>query len=217
MNQIIARLNRCRGNRISRRGVLPTLDRRRYTGSSEVNMPIRSSAFPLACFVLFAWMLAGAQAKPETRNSDAQNSTTGAEYSGMYGFLNDGEFVQLTVEDQGHVIGFISRYADSSHEGGFLEHFLESGQLEGNRLVFTSKIVKGKSFQFQGTVERARARAGPTKPITCCRELWSRTRPMQRRKFLLAQSMFCCEAFHRIWPRHHQRKGNRPPCSIRLL
>jgi len=42
----------------------------------------------------------------------------------MYGFLNDGEFVQLTVEDQGHVIGFISRYADSSHEGGFLEHFL---------------------------------------------------------------------------------------------
>jgi hypothetical protein len=159
MNQIIADSTGAEVNRISRRGVLPTLDRRRYTGSSEVNMPIRSSAFPLACFVLFAWMLAGAQAKPGTRNSDAQNSTTGAEYSGMYGFLNDGEFVQLTVEDQGHVIGFISRYADSSHEGGFLEHFLESGQLEGNRLVFTSKIVKGKSFQFQGTVERGEGKS----------------------------------------------------------
>jgi len=72
MNQIIADSTGAEVNRISRRGVLPTLDRRRYTGSSEVNMPIRSSAFPLACFVLFAWMLAARKRKPETRNSDAQ-------------------------------------------------------------------------------------------------------------------------------------------------
>ncbi len=122
-------------------------------------MPIRSSALPLACFVLLAWMLAGAQVKPEARNSDAQNSKAGAEYSGMYGFLNDGEFVQLTVEDQGHVIGFISRYADSSHEGGFLEHFLESGQLDGNRLIFTTKTVKGISFEFRGTIERGEGKS----------------------------------------------------------
>ncbi len=31
------------------------------------------------------------------------------DYSGMYSFLQDGEFVQLTVEDAGRVTGFISR------------------------------------------------------------------------------------------------------------
>jgi hypothetical protein len=31
-------------------------------------------------------------------------------YSGMYSFLKEGEFVQLTVEDAGRVTGFISRF-----------------------------------------------------------------------------------------------------------
>lgn len=31
------------------------------------------------------------------------------DYSGMYSFLQDGEFVQLTIEDAGRVTGFISR------------------------------------------------------------------------------------------------------------
>src|SRR5271167_4385018 len=108
----------------------------------------RFHALSISCFVLLAWMQAGAQAKPETQNSAGSRT----EYSGMYDFLNDGEFVQLTVEGHGHVIGFISRYADSSHEGGFLEHFLESGQLDGNRLIFTTKTVKGISFEFRGTI-----------------------------------------------------------------
>jgi hypothetical protein len=72
----------------------------------------------------------------------------------MYSFLSDGEFVQLTVEDQGHVIGFVSRYADAAHEGGFTNHFFESGQLNGNQLAFTTKTVDGISFEFRGTIER---------------------------------------------------------------
>ena len=118
-------------------------------------MPLRTIRFrvlQLACFVLFlvAWMPAGAQTKPEGQNSPKP----GAEYSGMYSFLSEGEFVQLTVEDQGHVIGFVSRYADSAPDGGFLEHFFESGQLDGNQLAFTTKTVHGVSFAFRGTVER---------------------------------------------------------------
>lgn len=116
---------------------------------------IRFYALPLAILVLFPWMLAHAQAKPADRNS----AKPGAEYSGMYSFLNDGEFVQLTVEDQGHVIGFISRYADSEHEGGFLEHFFESGRLDGNHLAFTTKTVRGVSFEFRGTVERGEGKS----------------------------------------------------------
>jgi hypothetical protein len=38
-----------------------------------------------------------------------KDSNDGKQYSGMYTFLKEGEYVQLTVEDAGQVTGFISR------------------------------------------------------------------------------------------------------------
>ncbi|MGB8775986.1 MAG: hypothetical protein WCC78_17755 [Terriglobales bacterium] len=111
-------------------------------------------------------MPTGAQAelspqKPnqQDQNRDRQNpATPAADYSGMYTFLRDGEFVQLTVEDHGHVIGFVSRYADAEGDG-FLDHFLKSGKLDGNQLEFTSEAVRGVSFEFRGTVERGEGKS----------------------------------------------------------
>jgi hypothetical protein len=126
-------------------------------------MPIRLTRFPalrLACFILFALMLARAQATPNQQNKDGQNKATspavaGAEYSGMYGFLRDGEFVQITVEDQGHVTGFVSRYGDSEGDrGAFLDHFFKLGKLDRNQLTFTTETVRGVWFEFRGTIER---------------------------------------------------------------
>jgi hypothetical protein len=122
---------------------------------SEVSMPIRTTrsyALPLACFVLFASTLAGAQAKTDRQKPPA---SPGADYSGMYSFLRDGEFVQITVEDHGRVTGFVSRFGDSeSDRGVFLDHFFKSGKLDANQLAFTTDTVHGVSFEFQGTVER---------------------------------------------------------------
>jgi len=79
----------------------------------------------------------------------------GSEYSGMYSFLRDGEFVQVTVEDQGRVTGFVSRYGDlESDRGAFLDHFFKQGKLEGNKLSFTTETVHGVWFEFRGSVER---------------------------------------------------------------
>lgn len=79
----------------------------------------------------------------------------GSEYSGMYSFLRDGEFVQVTVEDKGNVSGFVSRYGDSdSDRGAFLDHFFKQGKLDGNKLNFTTVTVHGVWFDFRGTVER---------------------------------------------------------------
>jgi hypothetical protein len=120
-------------------------------------MPIHSTRFhalPLACFVLLTGMLAGAQANPKGQNS------VGADCSGMYSFLRDGEFVQITVEDQRRVTGFVSRYGDSeSDRGVFLDHFFKSGKLDGNQLVFTTETVHGVSFEFRGTVERGEGKS----------------------------------------------------------
>jgi hypothetical protein len=77
------------------------------------------------------------------------------QYSGMYSFLKEGEFVQLTVEDGGRVTGFISRYGNSeSDKDTFLDLFFKSGKIDGNKLMFSTKIVHGVSFDFAGSVER---------------------------------------------------------------
>ena len=113
-------------------------------------MAIHSARFYtllLVCFVLFVVVLAGAQ-------------TPAADYSGMYSFLRDGEFVQVTVEDEGRVTGFVSRYGDSeSDRGVFLDHFFKSGKLEGNQLAFTTETVHGVWFEFRGTVERGEGKS----------------------------------------------------------
>ena len=130
----------------------------------------RFCALQFACFVLFPLMLAGAQAnldgenkkdvQSDMQNKDRQNrvpspATPATDYSGMYSFLREGEFAQVTVEDQGRVTGFVSRYGDSeSDRGVFLDHFFKSGKLDGNHLTFTTETVHGVSFEFRGTVER---------------------------------------------------------------
>lgn len=114
-------------------------------------------------FLLFAVMVTSAMANPvrQTKNKDKDepkqpaNPVAGAEYSGMYSFLRDGEFVQITIEDHGRVTGFVSRYGDTeSDRGAFLDHFFKSGKLDGNQLVFTTETVNGVSYEFRGTVER---------------------------------------------------------------
>lgn len=129
-------------------------------------MPIRYNrlhALHLMWFLFFVVMSAAAQANPDRPNPPHP----GADYSGMYSFLRDGEFVQLTVEDQEHVTGFVSRFGDAEADteghkesdtenarGVFLDHFFKSGKIEGSQLVFTTETVHGLAFEFRGTIER---------------------------------------------------------------
>ena len=102
-----------------------------------------------------------AQEKPDSPESRPANPDSkpenhpGAQYSGMYSFLKEGEFVQVTVEDAGRVTGFVSRYGDlESDKGSFLDQFFKSGKLDGNTLAFTTEVVHGTAFDFKGTFER---------------------------------------------------------------
>ena len=123
-------------------------------------MPIHTTRFyapQLASFVLLALMLAGAQAKPDRQNNKDQQSpaASAADCSGMYSFLRDGEFVQITIDAPGRVIGFVSRYGDSENDHDvFLNQFFKSAKLDGDRLTFTTDAAHGKSFDFHGKVER---------------------------------------------------------------
>lgn len=84
-----------------------------------------------------------------------QQARSGKQYSGMYSFLKDGEFVQITVEDEGRVTGFISRFGDGeSGKGAFLDQYFRSGKLDGDSLNFTTETVHAVWFDFKGAVER---------------------------------------------------------------
>ena len=76
------------------------------------------------------------------------------DYSGMYTFLREGEFVQINQEE-GRVSGFVSRYGEGeSDQGAFLDQFFKQGKLEGKKLTFSTETVHGVWYEFKGTVER---------------------------------------------------------------
>jgi hypothetical protein len=96
-------------------------------------------------------------ASPSTQQpvSLPKDAKAGLQYSGMYAFLREGEFVQVTIENEGRVTGFVSRYGDGdSDKGAFLDLFFTSGKLEDSKLSFTTETVHAASFEFKGTVER---------------------------------------------------------------
>jgi hypothetical protein len=94
-------------------------------------------------------------AQETTKSTADPEAKGGQDYSGMYSFQKEGEFVQVTVEDTGKVTGFVSRFGDGeSDKGAFLDQFFKSGKLEGNKLSFATEIVHGIAFDFKGTVDR---------------------------------------------------------------
>jgi hypothetical protein len=102
--------------------------------------------------VLLFHLLTHAQAAPP---ASAPASKPADDYSGTYSFLQDGEFLQVTVEDQGKVTGFVSRYGDTETDRGlFLDHFFKQGKLEERKLTFTTQTVHGVWYEFKGTIER---------------------------------------------------------------
>jgi hypothetical protein len=124
-------------------------------------MLTRRRRFYVAQLVFLTLLFAGASAGQNAEPKQSQTPPVpGAEYSGMYNFLRDGEFVQITVDAPGHVIGFISRYGDSdSDHDVFLDHFFKSAKLDGNKLAFTTETVRNKSFEFHGTIDRGEGKS----------------------------------------------------------
>jgi hypothetical protein len=123
--------------------------------------------------VLLAFVLAGTGAPLAVAQQPAAD-----DISGMYTFLHEGEFVQITVESADSaapadksptaasssaakpngakkVSGFVSRLGDTADDRDQpLDHFFSDGKLDGNKLWFKTKSVHGVSFEFKGTVQR---------------------------------------------------------------
>ena len=94
-------------------------------------------------------------AQTGTQQSPPPSSKLAEDYSGAYTFLQDGELLQLNIEDEGKVTGFVQRLGDTETDRGlFLDHFFKDAKLDGKNLTFSTKAVHGVSYEFKGTVER---------------------------------------------------------------
>jgi hypothetical protein len=101
----------------------------------------------LAVAMLLAATLALAQTQPQKTAAPADD------YSGMYSFLQEGEFVQINLEEGNRLTGFISRYSDSE-KAIFLDHFFEKAEIHDRDIRFSTRKVHGIWFEFKGTVSR---------------------------------------------------------------
>jgi hypothetical protein len=107
--------------------------------------------------LLFA-CLVGATPWLGALQSSAPPISASNDVSGMYTFLREGEFVQLTLEE-GRLTGYVSRFGDTeSDRGQFIDQFFDKASLQGDRLNFNTKTVHGVWYDFNGTVSIAPGR-----------------------------------------------------------
>jgi hypothetical protein len=91
-------------------------------------------------------------ATPAIAHAQVASPANGSDPSGMYTFLKEGEFVQLTVED-GKLSGFVSRFGETnSDKGEFIDQFFDKASLEGSHLSFKTKTVHAVWYEFDGAV-----------------------------------------------------------------
>ena len=74
--------------------------------------------------------------------------------SGMYSFLKEGEFLQITLE-KAAVTGYISRMGDSDSDSGvFLDQFFSKADIQGHDVSFTTRPLHSVWYEFKGKFER---------------------------------------------------------------
>jgi|ERR1043166_381125 hypothetical protein len=113
----------------------------------------------LAILIVSAVLLSAVATQAQGAVPQNAASASADDYSGMYSFLKEGEFVQVTIED-GKVSGFISRFGDSdADKGTFLDQFFKTGKSDGNKLSFTTENVHGVWFTFDGMFSRGPGKA----------------------------------------------------------
>ena len=95
---------------------------------------------------------------PAAPNHEKSVNAAADDISGMYSFLGEGEFVQISLEQDG-VSGYISRRGDlASDRGAFLDQFFDNASVKDHDVSFTTKAVHGVWFEFKGLYERGPAK-----------------------------------------------------------
>ena len=116
----------------------------------------------LVISICLVWMSSVAEAQPPVTVAHQDQATffqapskpfdPATNPSGMFTFLKEGEFVQITLED-GALSGFISRFGETeSDKGQFIDQFFDKATLESDHFYFKTKPVHALWYEFDGTL-----------------------------------------------------------------
>src|SRR6476469_564948 len=95
-----------------------------------------------------------AQGKPVQQEPAPVVPHAAEDISGMYSFLKEGEFLQITLEKDA-VTGYISRMGDSDSDGGvLLDQFFAKADIQGHDVSFTTRQLHGVWYEFSGKFDR---------------------------------------------------------------
>jgi len=88
----------------------------------------------------------------------AGRGTPGADISGLYSFLHEGESLQLNL-DHGKLSGWVSSFGFlDSDKDILLDRFFEKASLQGTRVYFLSRRIHGCWVEFSGRIDRGEGR-----------------------------------------------------------
>ena len=95
------------------------------------------------------------QGRPEQQDTaNAVVPHAAEDISGMYSFLKEGEFLQITLE-KASVSGYISRMGDSDSDNGvFLDQFFLKADVQGHNVSFTTRPLHSLWYEFKGRFDR---------------------------------------------------------------
>jgi len=100
-----------------------------------------------AVAILLAATLVWAENPPSTKAAPADD------YSGMYSFLQEGEFVEISVDEGNRVTGFISSFGDAD-KANFVDYFFDKAELHDHDIRFSTRKIQGTWFEFHGAISR---------------------------------------------------------------
>ncbi len=121
----------------------------------------RKALLPLALAVLPALCHAQAGLATRGQNQAALQDSANAkvphaaeDISGMYSFVKEGEFLQITL-DRNSVTGYISRMGESDSDSGvFLDQFFLKADVQGHDVSFTTRPLHSVWYEFNGKFSR---------------------------------------------------------------
>src|SRR5258708_32060783 len=91
-------------------------------------------------------------AQEDSANATVPNAAE--DISGMYSFVKEGEFLQITLDNKA-VTGYISRMGESDSDNGvFLDQFFAKADVQGHDVSFTTRPLHSVWYEFKGKFSR---------------------------------------------------------------
>ncbi len=122
--------------------------------SRKALLALALAVFPVLCHAQGGLSTRGQNKAAQEDSANATVPHAAEDISGMYSFVKEGEFLQITL-DRNSVTGYISRLGESDSDNGvFLDQFFLKADVQGHDVSFTTRPLHSVWYEFSGKFSR---------------------------------------------------------------